>query len=227
MNDTYVQVAKVRKVPRKFTSTEITRRSILRATLKLIGKGGPDAVTHRAVAGRAKIPLGSVAYHFQSRDRLIIEAFRALMNATELHLASVAQEKQLTNRGVTPQDLINGAALMLEQEFTHPEFVRAEYELILYTAHSPELKREFLAYQRSIQTGFAYLLELLGAPRPFDAARTVMGMVRAFELERLVEPTAKIEEFMRRLDPIVRALVEPAPSSGQSSTSSAEKKVTH
>ena len=191
----------------KLTAAERTRRSILKATLELIGAGGPDAVTHRAVASRAKIPVGSVTYHFESRDRLIIEAFRALMGATRSWLEGTAQQENLIGQHVTVADIVNAAALVVETEFEQPDYVRAEYELILYLKHSEDLKREFLVYQRAILTGFAYLLELLGAPHPFDAARTVVGLVRNFELERIINPEAKIESFRRRLEPVVRALV--------------------
>ena len=49
------------------------REAILRATLALIGERGPDAVTHRAVAERAGVPLASTTYWFESKEDLLQE----------------------------------------------------------------------------------------------------------------------------------------------------------
>ena len=49
------------------------REPILRATLELIGERGPDAVTHRAVAERAGLPLSATTYWFDSKEELLQE----------------------------------------------------------------------------------------------------------------------------------------------------------
>ena len=45
----------------------------MRATLELIGEHGPDAVTHRAVAERAGLPLSATTYWFDSKEELLQE----------------------------------------------------------------------------------------------------------------------------------------------------------
>ena len=193
---------------RRFTSAERRRRTILKAAIEIIGEGGPDAITHRAVAARAHVPLGSITYYFESRDRLIVEAFRHLMAETRLWLFTLDSGNPREKPQV--QDIIDIAVLVVQREFAEPAQVRAEYELILYITHAPSLRREFLAYQRSIEAGFAQALELLSAPRPVDASRTIIGLVRSFELERFVDPAANIEDFRRRLTAVVEALVASA-----------------
>src|SRR5215204_4202733 len=49
------------------------REHILRATIELIGERGPDAVTHRAVAERAGLPLSATTYWFESKEQLLQE----------------------------------------------------------------------------------------------------------------------------------------------------------
>src|SRR3954463_15814560 len=49
------------------------REHIVRATLELIGEHGPDAVTHRAVAERAGLPLSATTYWFGSKEELLQE----------------------------------------------------------------------------------------------------------------------------------------------------------
>jgi len=203
---------------RRFTSAERRRRTILEAAIRIIGEGGPDAITHRAVAARAQVPLGSITYYFENRDRLIVEAFRHLMAETRLWLAALAGEGKSPRRKLNLQDVIDVASLVLQREFTEPANVRAEYELMLYITHAPSLRREFLAYQRSIEAGFAQALELLGTPRPTEASRTIIGLVRSFELERFVDPEASLEDFRRRLTPVVEALVGSQGVAGSNST---------
>ena len=59
------------------------REHIVRATLELIGERGTDAVTHRAVAERAGLPLSATTYWFDSKEELISEALR-LANREEI-----------------------------------------------------------------------------------------------------------------------------------------------
>jgi DNA-binding transcriptional regulator YbjK len=50
------------------------REQILRATLALIGERGADAVTHRAVAEAAAVPLSATTYYFASKEELLEQA---------------------------------------------------------------------------------------------------------------------------------------------------------
>src|SRR3954462_3237525 len=52
-------------------TAEGRREQILEATLRVIGRSGREAVTHRAVAEEAGVPLGSTTYYFDSRDDLL------------------------------------------------------------------------------------------------------------------------------------------------------------
>ncbi|MEU0299025.1 TetR family transcriptional regulator [Streptomyces sp. NPDC006175] len=51
------------------------RERILAATLDHIAEEGVVGVSHRKIAGRADVPLGSMTYHFDGIDDLLREAF--------------------------------------------------------------------------------------------------------------------------------------------------------
>ncbi|NMO37032.1 TetR family transcriptional regulator [Streptomyces sp. GMY01] len=51
------------------------RERIIGAALDLIAEEGLAAVSHRKVAARAGVPLGSMTYHFDGIDQLLREAF--------------------------------------------------------------------------------------------------------------------------------------------------------
>ena len=98
-----------------------------------------------------------------------------------------------------------------------PVMVQVEYELILYAARHPEIAREFNAYERWMEASLASSLEVLGAPRPIDAARTIIDVVRGFEIERLTHPEAKLEDLVRRLRLVIHALINERPANVPSS----------
>ena len=54
------------------------RQRIIQAALEVITDSGMAACTHRSVAARADVPLGSMTYHFDSREALLEEAFGLL-----------------------------------------------------------------------------------------------------------------------------------------------------
>ncbi|MFG1694556.1 DUF952 domain-containing protein [Nonomuraea sp. NPDC049309] len=56
------------------------RATLLDAAVHLLTDGGFAAVTHRAVARHAGLPLAATTYYFTSRDQLIAEAFAALVD---------------------------------------------------------------------------------------------------------------------------------------------------
>ncbi|MFE2045979.1 TetR/AcrR family transcriptional regulator [Streptomyces sp. NPDC059477] len=52
------------------------RERIIAATLDLIADEGVAGVSHRKIASRAGVPLGSMTYHFTGIDELLFEAFQ-------------------------------------------------------------------------------------------------------------------------------------------------------
>lgn len=61
---------------RRATDRAAGDTALMEAALRLIGRGGLDSVTHRAVAGEARVSLGAVTHHFASRDDLIDRTLR-------------------------------------------------------------------------------------------------------------------------------------------------------
>ncbi|GAA0404844.1 TetR family transcriptional regulator [Acrocarpospora corrugata] len=65
------------KTPQK--RAQARRNAILDAAVTLLEEGGFPAVTHRAVAARAGLPLAATTYYFASRDDLVAHAFTRLV----------------------------------------------------------------------------------------------------------------------------------------------------
>lgn len=70
------------------------RERILAAALDLIAEDGVAGVSHRRIAARAGVPLGSMTYHFTGIDELLLEAFTGyadhVVAVFERHLAGAA-----------------------------------------------------------------------------------------------------------------------------------------
>jgi DNA-binding transcriptional regulator YbjK len=192
----------VRPVPLTLPQAERRRRAILDAALRVIAEGGVDAVTHRRVAAEADVALGSTTYYFASREEMVREAFRHYLAEVTVALTSLEDESSFE----TAADVAEAFAELARREFAAPALVRAEYELILYAARDPVLAQDFHAYERGLEAQLAGPLEGLGADRPMDAARTVIELMRGFELERLTRPSASIEDLRRRLELVICAL---------------------
>lgn len=194
---------------------ERRRRSLLEATLRVIARGGVEAVTHRRVAAEAGVSHGTTTYHFASRDEIILQAFRYYIRLITAHLdaALFDLDDDLDRDHVDVHSVVAFLVDFTRREFADPELVLAEYELILYAARNETLAREYRAWQRSLVGGMATVLEACGAPRPSEVARVVVAICRAFELEQLTHPRTSPSQLERRLNLLLPALVgNPKPS---------------
>jgi len=196
--------------PPTLPQAERRRRAILDAALRVIASAGVDGLTHRRVAAEADVALGSTTYYFASREELLREAFRHYLAEVTIALSSLEREKPIEREA----DVAEALTELARREFATPALVLAEYELILYAARDPILARDFNAYERGLEARLAGPLERLGADRPVDAARTVIDLMRGFELERLTRPDTSTEDLRRRLEVVVCALTRTEPAVG-------------
>jgi AcrR family transcriptional regulator len=63
------------------------RDQILAAVLACLGEGGFDAVSMRAVAHRAGVPLGSLHYYFRSKEEMVGAALARSVEELVAHIA--------------------------------------------------------------------------------------------------------------------------------------------
>jgi AcrR family transcriptional regulator len=185
------------------TAATPTRERILQATLRVIAEDGLDAVTHRAVAARAGVSPGSTTHHFSSRDDLVRESFRYYLREGEVAIRELLADAPA---GIDPIPLVQQRlAAMVAREFTHG-LVRAEYELLLHAVADAELAAEVRAWEARMVAVFAESLEAAGVARPMRSARTLLNLVRGYELESLLDPSLTVADFEERLAPVLTAL---------------------
>jgi AcrR family transcriptional regulator len=71
-------MAKKTTVPRKRRPGRIARQADLLTTVyKVVSEVGIDAASMRQIADRAKVSTGTISYHFESKEKLVMAALQA------------------------------------------------------------------------------------------------------------------------------------------------------
>ena len=82
--------------PTRQVRGERRRQAILEAALRLISQHGVGALTHRAVAEEADVPLASTTYYFDSLDELLDGALHLFVDEEATRLTALAERLEGT-----------------------------------------------------------------------------------------------------------------------------------
>ncbi len=163
---------------------EQRRDRILRATLRLIGVRGADAVTHRAVAQEAGVPLAATTYYFASKEQLLEQTLLlAAREETERLEGLVAELEALSP---SPAEWAAAVAAQLSGDLEEdPAKHVALFELGLEATRTPLLRDDV----RHWQDAHLRLAELgcraVGSPDPGLDAQIVVAALTGLMLEQL------------------------------------------
>jgi len=180
------------------------REQILEAALRVIGRSGREAITHRAVAEEAGVPLGSTTYYFDSREDLLGQALE--------HVARTEAERHVRlglefRKATTARQL---ADMLLEQlifEIKDRDAYVAEYELWLVASRRPDLREPATAWCDAVQLAVAGAMEKLGSSDPAADASLVVAAVDGLG-ERLLAREEDPAKAAREFRPQLRRLIE-------------------
>jgi len=180
---------------------ELRRREILDAALRLIGQDGRQAITHRAVAQEAKVPLGSTTYYFDSRDDLLGQALQDVARQDIERIEALGDELKAVK---TPEALADRLLRELRAAVKDRTAFIAEYELWLEAARRPDLRdaaREWCATEQRV---LAAALGRLGSTEPAIDAKLVVACLDGLGEQLLaaddpVRAAAKQRADLRRL----------------------------
>jgi DNA-binding transcriptional regulator YbjK len=183
--------------PPKRRSHNERRLLLLDTTLQLIAEGGTDAVSHRAVADRAGVSLGSTTYWFASRQDMMREALEhfALVEIETLHerLAGVLSGR-LSRRGLVDRF----TAHLLSQLGEWRWRTVAQYALLGEAARDPELERVCREWNAAWEEALMELFDALGARSPELEARIFLAMLDGLLIGELATPTEDVERTVIR-----------------------------
>ena len=181
---------------------ERTRERLLEAALETLAERGPRGLTHRAVAHRAQVSLGTTTYHFASRRDMLLEAFRLNLVRTRERAAALARAGAAQRTGALDTEraaeAITGVmASALREE--RASFL-ASYELLLERARDPRLRDETGPDSVGNDALYAGFLRGVGSRQPEDDAALVSALLQGLALDWLARPDdPEHEERVRRL----------------------------
>jgi TetR/AcrR family transcriptional regulator, regulator of biofilm formation and stress response len=173
------------------------RDAILRAAVELIGEQGPDALTHRAVAERAGVPLSATTYWFTSKDEIFREAVAFAAGEEVDRLERLVLD--LATRHVTPKAWARElSAALLADATRDPAQPVAMFEFVLEASREPALRDEVArwesAHLRLAEAG----LRAVGSADPKTDAHIVVAVVSGLMLGLLANPNPAFERDVVR-----------------------------
>jgi TetR/AcrR family transcriptional regulator, regulator of biofilm formation and stress response len=200
--------AAVEETGRRRRSDNARRLLLLQTTVRLIADEGIDAVSHRAVAAAAGVPLGSTTYWFASRQDMLREALEyfAAQEAETLdqHLSGVL------GRRLTKARLVDEFTAILVPQLGEQRWrTIAQYALVEEAARRPELEPACRRWTRAWEQALGEVFESLNAREPELEARMFLAMLDGLLLSQLAAPDRDPENSVIR--PALKAWFDRVP----------------
>jgi DNA-binding transcriptional regulator YbjK len=186
------------------------RTRILDAALTILGRDGTGALTHRAVAAAAGVPLAATTYYFSSRDDLLAEALEhaAAEDLAQLeHDAAEFAADPLTAATLADRLTANATGWMRDGR---PALL-AKYEITLESARHPELAATSRAWTDAYQRAIAPALAKLGSPDPERDGYLAFAAISGMVLDELAAPQPHFEQAILRpaIERLIMGLTKP------------------
>ena len=179
------------------------RTAILDAALDVVARDGTGAVTHRAVARLARVPLASTTYYFASRDDLLLEAFRHL---TARRMAAYDAAAAVLPARLSAEVAAAGwAHVLAELLLDEPAAVVAEFEMHLEARRRSQLREIHAQWEARAMTYFTAGMKAIGSRKPETDAALVLAVLTGLEIGEIVNPTPNAEREL--LAPLLRRLL--------------------
>lgn len=158
---------------------ELRRAALVDAATSLLGETGPTAVTARAVAARAGVPLAAVTYYFDGVNALVHEAAERLV-ARYLHQARALVAD---GRGRSWEETLVRAWFDPSPEGPHADRVRGTLVQVLAAAAAPALAPSLQRWDAALVREVEQVLTCAG--RDVSRARVLLAALDGAALARL------------------------------------------
>ncbi len=177
------------------------RATILAATIRILSRDGLAAVTHRAVAREADVPLAATTYYFSSKDELVTEALAILVDEEIARLGHRALE--MGEALASPGDAAAALAEVLMPDAEVAGALLAKFEVYLEAARRPVLRATAAQWRVAFTDLAESSLRLAGAADPQRLAPVVVAGIDGILVHELSDgrPDAgDVERLRARLE---------------------------
>ena len=176
---------------------ERRREEILRATLRVIGAHGADAVTHRAVAQEAGVPVSATTYYFASKDELLEQTFLLAAREETERLERLVLD--LAPLSLSAADWATAVAAQIAADIRdEPDKHVALFELGLEATRTELLRGELARWQEAHIRLAEMGCRAVGSEEPELDARIVVAALTGLMLEQLASGREDFEEAVLR-----------------------------
>jgi len=142
------------------------RNRLIDVTLDLIAEVGVAGISHRKIAARAGVPLGSMTYHFDGMDELLFEAFARFAETI------IKRFEERLGAATTIDEARNAVGSLIYEDLTGPQAARdavLTFELYTLAAREPRfrgitrqwMRRSRLELERHFDSDTAHQLDAL------------------------------------------------------------------
>jgi DNA-binding transcriptional regulator YbjK len=183
---------------------------MLEAALQIVGAEGCGALTHRAVAELAGVSLSSTTYYFNSKDDLLEQALLLSADRELSELAAVHDKFDLAVMTIDEWAAQLAGLLAAETRGHRRTMLLAQFEMDLYAARQPRLRRAVRALNARYVALVEPVLRRAGAAEPGSGARFFVAAVTGLLLEQASCPVPHFAGDV--LAPAIARLVRSAAS---------------
>jgi DNA-binding transcriptional regulator YbjK len=176
---------------------ERRREEILQATLRLIGARGADAVTHRAVAEEAGVPLSATTYYFASKESLLEETLLLAAREETERLERLVLE--LAPRSLSVEGWAAAVAAQIAGDVAaEPAKHVALFELGLEATRREPLRAELQRWQDAHLRLAEMGCRAIGSDEPELDAQVVVSVLTGLMLQQLAGGSKSFEADVMR-----------------------------
>jgi len=186
------------------------RLEILDAALRIMARDGLRAVSHRAVAAEAGVPLAATTYYFSDLEDLITEAFlhwseSQLRVVGAFHVAALDVVRQLGERHVGRPGLIAALAdtasdYVVDQVLNHRPDRVLEFAFLHEAARLPRLRAAVRERQLQDRRFLEQFHAAAGSPDPALDAQISFSLLLGLEKAALLaDPHALDRDSVREV----------------------------
>ena len=157
----------------------------------MIAASGTRAVTHRAVAKEAGVPLAATTYYFASKEDLLAEAFRYLADAEIAEIDKGIKE--------IPETMSPQIAAFIAASFTASDLrnkrakILAELELHLEASRRPELLDIHRLLSDAALQFCVVFVKRAGSTSPEADGGLFLSILTGLQLGEVADPTPRFE----------------------------------
>ncbi|MFC0243134.1 TetR/AcrR family transcriptional regulator [Rhodopseudomonas telluris] len=187
--------------------TNDRERPLMEATLRLIGRSGLKAVTHRAVATETGMSLGAITHHFGTRDLLVDAALSFALRREVKRLRALALSLQTDALDVDAwiDALVGWYAKELDSE---ADLHIACYEAFLAAARDDRYRPIVAEWYETWRRSAELALTAAGSRAPRLHAEIFVAALVGIVLQQLAAPRRSFKKETRAaLSELVRGLI--------------------